>query len=114
MRSLKFSFDLISHPKIISDTPLSAICIHIAYYDLVQFSLNVTSTIFFSISSALVVLATEIVVLAIVVLKVIALVVTVKATVVVVVVERKYCLFGQSIISLIISCKLQINILSYS
>ena len=70
--------------------------------------------IFFSISSALAVLATEIVVLVIVVVIVKVLVVAVEVAVVVLALACKYCLFGQLLISLIISWKLQINIVSHS
>jgi len=68
--------------------------------------------LFISISSALVVPATEVVVS--VILVVVVVVVAVEAAVVVVVVAHKYCLSGHLIISLIISRKFQINILCHS
>ena len=68
--------------------------------------------LFISVSSAILVSATEIVVLVIAV--VIVVVVAVEVVVFVVVAECKSCLFGQLIISLIISLKFQINIFSNS
>ena len=62
---------------------------------------------FISISSASVVPAIEVVAPVIVV-------VAIEAAVVVIVVACKYCLFGQLIISLIISRKFEINLLKHS
>ena len=69
---------------------------HIMCFNLVQRFPSTFLQIFISISSALVVPTTEVIVLVIVV-------VAVEAAVVVVAVACKYCLFGQLIISLIIS-----------
>jgi len=112
MLPLKFPLDTIIRSKNIADTPISAFCKHIMCFDLVQRSSSAFPQMFISIFSALVVPATEVEVLVIVMVVVVE--VAVEAAVVVAEVARKYCLFGQLIISLIISWKFQINIRSHS
>jgi hypothetical protein len=85
--------DTIIRSKNIADTHVSAICLHILCFDLVKHFPSTFSNIFISISSALVVPATDVVVLVIVVVVVVVLVI--EAAVAVLVVACKYCLFDQ-------------------
>ena len=98
---------MVSCFKNIAETsnPVSAICVNEACFDLVQFSLNIFSDVYFNIPS-LVAIATEAVVLVEVVAVVVIVVVMVAIVVVALVaVVYKYLFFAQLIFSFIISWK---------